>query len=101
MIHLGSRISDDPDIFREELVSILSRQSVLEDSLTMTCVYQAEQSRESLLLGQVAGSTEDDNDCVVLELNGAANSWCQQSSTSRRELKLRGIVNESETYPAC
>jgi hypothetical protein len=51
-------------------------------------------STYSLLLGQIAGSTENDNDGVVLELHGAVGRWW--SAMVDVELALRAVCITNE-----
>ena len=55
MVHLCSGVADDLDILRKKTISV-----------------QAKKGWEGLLLCQIAGGTQDDNDGIVLELDGSA-----------------------------
>lgn len=48
-----------------------------------------------LLLGEVTGSTEDDDDGVVLELNGTGAAEVSTAASPNKSCKARG-----RTYPA-
>lgn len=60
MVHLRPRITDDLDIFGEEVVTIKTKEG-----------------GEGLLLREITGCAEDDDDGVVLELDvaGGNGEW--------------------------
>lgn len=57
MIHLRTGVPNDFNIFRQEAIS-----------------EEAEQGREGLLLREIAGGAEDNDDGVILELFGPKHS---------------------------
>jgi len=96
MVHLRPRISDDLDIFWEELVAVLLvSASVGEPLICLECTYKTKQSWElslyqlatapkslsfkitySLLLCKISRGSENDNHGVILQLDvsgGAKN----------------------------
>jgi hypothetical protein len=75
VVHLGPRISHNPDIFREELVPVQSKQRGV-----------------SLLLGQITRGTKDDNDSVVLELQSPASVQSGQQMNSSPKLPAEAEV---------
>ena len=74
MIHLRSSISDDLDALWQELVAELQQRQQIANWGDNRDTYQSEQSWEGFLLRQITRSSEDNHDCVLLELDGPEHS---------------------------